>query len=609
MKIFRQIACLLCLLLPAAAIADDITFTGQARPSTVTVGNRIEVSYTLTNAKSTEIREGECDGLDRIYGPSFAQQSSTQILNGQVTTSTSVRFTYIYVARKAGEFTISPATVIVDGKKYTSNALTVRVVDAGTGTEQTPNNQSAASGGTTLPKGEAPDIMVRQSLNKSNVYEGEAVVLTTKIYTRVNLDRLSAAVPPALSEFVSQELFEGQLMFDREAVEGVVYNSAISSQMVLLPQKTGKIKIDPMEYEFVVKQRVRGSGGGFFGGFFDDVQLVRQRVKSNTLTINVKPLPAGKPAGFSGGVGDFTFKAIVSPTELEVDNSLQLRATVSGEGNLKLLSLPKPTFHPDFDSFDPNESQKLSNTFGGTKGSRTAEYLVIPRVAGEFEIPEMTFSFFNPKTEKYVTLRQGPFTINVAKGEGTSGNQGVVVSAGNGSAVVYTGRDLRYIRTQDTSLSRKAEFFVLSPLFWGLCGGAVLAFAAISLFYINKRKNSREIDRVKMRRANKAARKRLKVAARLIKEEKREAFFDEVMRALWGYLSDKLTLPLSELTKDNAKEEMLRHQIDEATANEFMHLLDNCEFARYAPANQAGSMNDIYSQAIEMIGKIDDLIR
>ncbi len=619
MKLKTLITCLLMAFVPIVASADDdISLVGQAQ-QTVIVGNKFKVRYTLNNAKSTDIREGECEAIEKLFGPSYATSSNVSIVNGQISSTSTVTFEYVYKATKVGSYSISPASITIDGTRYTSNAIKLNIVEEGSSSSQSSSSQSSqsssgsssSSSSASLPQGEIPDIMIRQTLNRTSVYEGEAVVLNTKIYTRVDLNSISDIKSPELSEFLAQDLFNGALTFEREVVDGVVYNSALAMSKVLIPQKSGTIKIDPITYEFIVKQRTSSRGGGFFSGFFDDVQLVRRSVKSNSLSIKVKPLPDGKPHNFSGGVGDMKFSVSVSPTEVDADNSVQVKVSVSGEGNLKLVTLPKPQFHSDFDTFDPSETSNLEATQKGFKGSRSAEYLIIPRVAGEFEIPALQFSYFNPSTGKYQTLTQGPFTVTVNKGDGTATQSGGVAKAvqGQGSTVVYNAYDLRYLHTADQDVKKRASFFILSPEFFGLCGILLVIFALCVAYFVKRNKDQHNVSGVKMRRANKAARRRLKLAAKLSKENKREAFFDEVMRALWGYLSDKLALPLSELTKDNAKDEMQRYGIDTEAADKFMALLDDCEFARYAPADMTKPMDEIYRQATEVISLIDSNIK
>ena len=435
--------------------------------------------------------------------------------------------------------------------------------------------------------------------------------LVTKIYTRVALNSISDVQYPKLSEFVVTDITSSQqLNFHTELLDGMQYEAAEFSRKVLIPQKGGKITIEPTEIEFVVKKRSNRRRGSIFDDFFDDVQLVRQRVKSKGVTLNVKSLPE-KPMGYSGGVGSFKFNVVVSPTEVDVDNSVQVKVSVEGEGNLKLLSMPKPQFHQDFDTFDPSSKNNMTSSAMGFKGTRTDEYLIIPRRDGEFELPQMRFVYFDTQKGQYVTQTKGPFTIKVNKGDGSTrpnNGGGVAVHGAGPEQVTYTGQDLRYLHRSGL-LSRKNDFFVLSPLFWALVLLPLLVLVVLFLVYRKRIQDNANIGLVRSRKANKVAQKRLKQAAKFIKEDRREAFFDEVMRALWGYLSDKLTMPLSILTKDNAKEKMSEHGIEQTASDEFMSLLDECEFARYAPAEVSSTMESVYSKASEVIERIESNTR
>ncbi|MBR6250176.1 MAG: protein BatD [Bacteroidales bacterium] len=609
MNRFRILLTLLSVALSHQIWADDVTFQGSAMPSVVQVGENFRVTYSV-NASGSDMHMADNDAFAILMGPSTSTSMSTQIINGQISTSRSTTYTYVLKAQKVGEFTIEPASVTVGGKKMQSNAITVKVVEAGQNTNQ--NNggaQQQGNAGQNMPQqaqsGKSDDIIIVQQLNRSTLYEGEAAELVTKVYTTASLTQISDVTPPKLTEFVKLDVDNQGIQFHQEQYNGKLYQAAVLSKQIIIAQKSGKIQIEPITYEFVVKQRSR-RGSSFFDAFFDDVQLVRRSVKSNTLTVNVKPLPAnGRPSNFSGGVGNFKFNVSVSPTEVETDNSVQVKVSVSGDGNLKLLTLPKPQIHSDFDTFDPNTNNDLKNTAQGYHGTTSAEYLIIPRREGQFEIPALNFTYFDPQKDKYVTLTQGPFTINVSKGANSGNNSGVVsFQGGSRDKVEYIGRDLRYLHN-GTELSRANEFFLGSALFFACLLCPLAIFIVFFIIYRKHIKDNADLGRVKMRKANKVARRRLKQAAKYIKAQKREAFFDEVMRALWGYLSDKLTLPLSELTKDNAREEMKQHNIDDAAADEFMAILDACEFARYAPAEVSDSMDDIYGRAENVIGKME----
>lgn len=603
MRLYKYILSLMAMMLPLMSMAEPVTFEGRAR-STVSVGERFQLTYSVS-ANVSDIRLGEVKDFELLFGPSLSRSSSTSIFNGSISTSETTTFTYVLKASKAGEFVITPATIEIDGTQYTSNIVKIRVVE---GQEQeSSQSQSSSSGNVTLPKGQVPDIMLVQQLSKSSVYEGEPVDLITKIYTKVGIEQITEVNSPKLVEFMAEDI-ERHNGNGREVVDGVIYQTAEIKRQVLFPQKSGRFTLEPIECECVVKRRV-GGGGGIFDDFFGQVQLIKQRVKSKPISVTVKELP-DHPSQTSGGVGTLDFKVTVTPQEVKADNTVQVKVTVSGTGNLKYLSLPKPEFNSDFDTFDPSESNHFSLTSAGYKGSKSAEYLVIPRHEGEFVIPAMKFTYFALNKKQFVTLTQGPFTLNVLKGDGTSDAQGVVkFSGGSREEVQYIGGDLRYLRLTEEPLKLKNDFFLGSGLFYTLIIVPVLILVVFVLLYRKHLNDLNNMDKVKVRRANKQAKKRLRIAAKFIKENKREAFFDEVMRALWGYLSDKLTLPLSELTKDNAKEEMQRHSISSEAADEFMHLLDTCEFARYAPAELSESMQSVYDKAVDVIGRLNDNIK
>lgn len=586
-----------------AAFADDVTVQGSA-PSSWAVGDPFRLTY-IVNERASDIAVNDVDGIQVMMGPSVSSSSSHSVINGQVSSSRQTTFTYIVQGSRTGTFVIPPASVQVNGQTYKSNAVTIKIVGSGQSSSSNNGSSSRQSSGNSasVSSNGGKEIFLRQELIRNSVYEGEGVHLITKVYSRVNLNSITEKNDPKLTEFVTIDMSPSAYNFHTELVDGIQYQVAEMDRKVLIPQKSGKINIEPVEIEFVVRRRT--SNGGFFFGM-DDIQLVKQKVRSNSCSLNVKPLPSPKPSGFSGGVGQYKFNVSVSPTEVDVDNSVQVKVSVEGKGNIKLLSMPKPQFHQDFDTFDPNHKSDLNPTDCGYQGKRSDEYLVIPRRDGEFEIPAISFTFFDPQKGKYETVTKGPFPIKVNKG---SGNQqqsagGVSFSGSGPEQVTYTGQDLRYIH-HSNGLEKKNDFFVLSPLFWLLTILPICALAALYMIYRKRLHDLSNIGLVKSRKANKQAKKRLKLAANYIKEGKREAFFDEVMRALWGYLSDKLTLPLSELTKDNAREKMNEHGISTEAAEEFMSLLDECEFARYAPASMTASLDETYAKAADTIEKIE----
>lgn len=604
---------LLLLLLSLPVVTRGATVQGNA-PAAVSVGERFQLTYTVDD-NAQDIALPDTEGFQVLMGPSASTQTSYSIVNGHASSSRQTIFTYILKATEKGSFTIAPARVTVGGQQVQSNPITIHVVSGddpssgggyGQGQGQGSGQASGQGSGGVASQATGGDLFLVQSLSKGQVYEGEAVQLVTKVYTRVNLNSLTDKKDPKLTDFIVSDLTQQNITFQNEVYNGQQYQVAIIDRKVLLPQKSGRMTIDPTEAEFVVKRRVRGGGGGFFSDFFDDVQMTRQRVRSRPVQLTVKALP-NKPAGFSGGVGRYTLKATVTPTEVEVDNSLQVKVTVEGTGNLKLLSMPKPQFHQDFDSFDPSSRNDVQNCSEGFTGRRTDEYVVIPRRDGSFEIPQIRLIYFDPSRAQYVTQTQGPWQVTVKKGSGAGrgGQGGGVVFNGSGpEQVTYTGGDLRWLHRSEAT-SEKGRFFVLSPLFWALTLLPALVVCALFVVYRKRVQDNANMSLVRSRKANKMARRRLKQAAKYMGSGEREAFFDEVMRALWGYLSDKLTLPLSELTKDNAREKMSQHGISAEKAEAFMGLLDECEFARYAPTAATATPEDVYNRAAQLIGDIE----
>ena len=598
MTLTRILTLAVCLMASVATLADDLKVEVSAKTQ-VAVGKNFQVAY-IVNGEAQSVTMPDVDGLTVLMGPSVSRSSSYSIINGKMESSKQTTFTYVVKATKAGTLNIPPAKVTAGGKTITSSPLTITVVEGAQ-----PASGNASSSSSSNVKADDEDLFLRQTISRTSLYEGEAALLVTKVYARVSLNSISDQTPSKLSEFVVADLTDPNITFKTEYVNGREYQVGEISRKVITPQKSGKIVIEPYSAEFVVKRRVRNSNS-FFGDLFDDIQLVRQTVRAPQLTVNVKPLPEPKPVGFTGGVGQFKFKVDVSPLQTKVDNSVQVRVSVEGTGNLKLLGLPKPQFHQDFDTFDPSTKNNISDGLNGSTGVRCDEYLLIPRRDGKFEIPQLQFSYFDPQQGKYIKLTQGPFTIEVEKSDGSAPQQGGVVSfSGSGpETVTYRGSDLRYLhRTND--LNERNQFFVFSPLFWALVLIPVVGLVALFIIFRQKAYDNANAGLVKSRKANKMARRRLKQAAKFIKEDKREAFFDEVMRALWGYLSDKLTLSLSELTKDNAREKMASHGVSQEAADSFMALLDECEFARYAPASLAATMDDVYRRAADVIEKIE----
>ncbi len=597
---------LLFIALMAPAKAQDISFTARAQPAVV-VGDKFQLTYTI-NAEGSDIRLPSLQDFQILMGPSTSYSTSTSIINGKVSRETTYTFTYILKALKEGQFNIPPASIMVDDKKVTSNSVNIKVVEGDTQVQQ--QSQATEATGSTS---DSDDLFITVKPSKKTMYQGESFVLTTKIYTKVQLDGLSDIKQPELSSFITQELKSKEgISWSMENINGRTYNVGTYEQKLLFPQKSGQLKIEPTEIEFMVRQRVaRNRSRSIFDDFFEsNYKVVKKRVKSKPITLDVKPLPKGRPEGYTGGVGQLSMKASVSKQDVTVNDGITLKVVVSGTGNQKFIEEPEIKFPADFDDFDAKISNETNNTTRGMKGSKIFEYLIIPRHAGTFTIPSVKFAYFDPSQGKYNAQESGPIVINVAKGEGTeTETSGIVRSNVNRENVKFIGKDIRFIKTGRVNLKPTGTFLIGSLTFYL---ALLIPFSLFILMFIINQKRLKEnanVTLMKTKKANKIARKRLKKSAHFLKTGEKEAFYEEVLRALWGYMSDKLSLPLSELSKDNASDVLANSQVSEDLIADIMDILDTCEFARYAPAEGTDEMDKLYNKTITTISQLENQIK
>ncbi|MCU4176106.1 BatD family protein [Carboxylicivirga sp. N1Y90] len=587
--------------------AQDISFRAKAQQAVVE-GDKFQLVYTL-NKEGNDIRLAPLQDFQILMGPSTSYSHNTSIINGKVSRETTYTFTFILKALKEGNFTIPPATIMVDGEKVTSNQLKIQVVKADQAQTQQGNNSGNQSAPSSAAK--ADELFITVTPSKRTLYQNESMVLTTKIYTQVQLDGLSDIKQPKLSAFIAQDLKSSEgINWIMENINGRTYNVGTYEQKLLFPQKTGKITIDPTEIEFLVRQRTAARSRNIFDDFFESgYRSVKKTVKSKPITLTVKPLPNGRPQGYTGGVGQLKMTASVTKNQVKVNDGITLKVTVNGTGNHKFVENPVIKFPADFDDFDPKIANNTNNTVAGMKGSKTFEYLMIPRHAGEFTIPSIKFSYFNPKTGKYQTQESGPITIQVEKGEGDEmANSGVVRSNVSRENVKFIGKDIRFIKAT-TKLKPKGTFLFGSLSYYLALIVPLLVF--IFLFIINQKriKENANISLQKTKKANKVARQRLKRSAQLLKTGEKEAFYEEVLKALWGYMSDKLSIPLGELSKDNASDILIKSNASKEAVNDILEILDTCEFARYAPASGTGEMDKLYQKTIYTISLLENQIK
>ena len=578
---------------------NKISFTANA-PEVVVSGDQFRLSYTVNSQKVRDFRIPNIQDFEVLMGPSRSNGYSHNSINGQITEVSYTTFTYILMTEKEGTYTIPGATVSVNGNNYTSNSVTIKVLPKDKSSHEEMNE--VASGNISNK-----DLFITATVNKSDVYEQEAILLTYKVYTRVNLTQLHGNTPD-LKGFHTQEVeLPQQKHFTPEHYNGRNYNTTVWQQFVLFPQQTGKIEIPSVTFESTVSQRIASADP--FDAFFNggSVRNIKKNLNTPKLTINVKELPAGKPANFSGGVGEFTLSSTISTQELKTNDAVTIKLVISGTGNMKLINTPEVGFPQDFEIYDPKVDNKFNLTRNGLSGSKVIEYLAIPRHAGTYTIPPIEFSYFDLKSQSYKTLKTDAYTLNVAKGEGNSDQ--VIANFTSKEDLKVLGQDIRYIKTGETQLTKKDDYFFGSIRYYMWYLIPLALFIAFMVIYRKQAMENANVAKVRTKKANKVATKRMKNAGKLLAEKKSEAFYDEVLKALWGYISDKLSMPVSQLSKDNIEEELQKHQASDELIKEFINTLNDCEFARYAPGNQDEKMDKIYTSAIDVISKMENSIK
>ena len=581
------------------------TLTGSA-PSHVGVNEQFRLTYTVNTQNVSDFRAGDIpEGLEVLIGPNRSMQSSYQMINGHTSSSSSITYTYIVSATKNGTFTIPPAHVVVGGKSIASNSLTVKV--SGTASSARQQRQQDDEGGEMRDAGSqisGSDLFIKVSANKSRVYEQEPILLTYKVYTLVSLTQLRGDMPD-LKSFYSQEVdLPQQKSFSIERVNGRPYRTCTWSQYVMFPQMTGKLKIPSISFEGIVVQQNRSVDPfeAFFNGGSGYVE-VKKKIAAPGLEVQVDPLPT-RPADFSGGVGKFSISAQLDKTETKANDPITMRVIVSGTGNLKLIKQPVVNFPKDFDKYEPKVTDKTKLTTNGIEGSMIYDMLVVPRHQSKYEIPPVSFTYFDTSTNSYQTIKTEAFTLDVAKGSGPG-----AVSDYSGQDLQELSKDIRYIKMGDVRQHSLDEFFFGSTTYW--VSLAILALSFITLFVVFRQRAIENADLTKLRgkKANKVATKRLKKAAGLMADNKPGEFYDEVLRALWGYVGDKLNIPVEQLSHDNISQRLSDRGVGKATVMQFIGALDECEFERYAPGDPKGNMNKVYHKAMTAIEKIEETMR
>lgn len=587
---------------------NEVNFVAAA-PDVVVSGDQFRLTFTVNTQKVKDFRAPSIKGFEVLMGPSRSSQNSTQIINGKVSSSSSITYTYILMAGKEGTYNIPAASIVADGETKISNSLQIKVLPADDASASSAQGGSASSSRSQAvgSKITDKDLFITASASKTKVYEQEAILLTYKVYTVVDLRQLYGDMPD-LKGFHTQEVeLPVQKTFSLEHYNGRNYNTTVWRQYVLFPQQSGTMEIPSITFDGVVAQRINNGDpfDAFFNGGTNYVEI-KKKIVTPKLKINVAALPS-KPADFSGAVGTFTMASSINSKSVKTNDAVTIKLTVTGTGNMKLIGTPEVKFPQDFEVYDPKIDNQFNLTREGLSGSKTYEYLAIPRHAGKFTIPAVSFTYFDLKTKTYKTLKSEEYVINVEKGQGNADQ--VIADFTNKESVKMLGNDVRYIKRGATQFAQRGDYFYGTTAYWMWYIIPFVLFVGVILMYRKQAMDNANTAKMKTKKANKVAVKRMKLAGKLLSENKKNEFYDEVLKALWGYISDKLSIPVSQLSKDNIEQELSRYGVNEELVKAFINVLNDCEFARYAPGDENEAMDKVYTASIEIISKMENSIK
>ncbi|MBR2127954.1 MAG: BatD family protein [Bacteroidales bacterium] len=580
-------------------------------PNVVAADEQFNVTFIIEGEDSpSDFQWTPGNDFQVLWGPQQGRSTSLQIINGKRTKSVQTTYTYVLRPTGTGKFTLATATARVKGDIISSSPYSIQVASAGASSSPSGSgSQSSQPSGQSAQRQQNAgvqdgDIFLKMDLSRSKVVVGEPIIATLKLYQRVNIAGFENVNFPTFNGFWSQEIeAPTNIEFAREVYDGQIYNAALLRKFILIPQQQGQIKIDPAELVCLINIRVSSGGTSIFDGFFDDYRTVRKKVSTPPLTVSVSPLPAGAPASFAGGVGTFEISAKLSRDTIKTHEAASLLVTVTGKGNVTLLEAPKVSFPPDMEVYDTKVSDRVDKN--GMAGSKYYEFPFIPRSHGDFVIEPINYSYYDVDKGRYVTLQTPPLSVYVEKSGEAESTGGIVVSGPSQKDVRTLGSDIRFINTKAPDLVPAGRFFVSSGLFAALA--LLLLILSVICWLVFRRIASRRADVVgtKNRKATKMAMKRLHLASTFLKQNLHMAFYEELHKALLGFISDKLNMPVAELSRDRISEVMKSRNVEDSYVEKFIAVLDACEFARYAPDAGHEAMETQYKAAVEIISSID----
>ena len=603
----------------SASAAEKVTFEANS-PLTVAVGEPFRVEFALNaQPEPGSFKAPSFEGFDVIAGPAEAQGQSIQIVNNSMTRVINYTITYVLVPQGAGNVTVGAAEVTVEGTTYRTKPLAIEVVDEG----KAPGGGGSAAGGQPQRREEASsesaaqsrvakdDILLRAIVSRTSVFKGEPLRVTFKLYERVPIVGYNDVKFPSFNGFWAQELNTENARRERETFNGKVYETLVAKEYLLYPQQAGTLVIEPAEITAVAQVVIqsRRSHDPFFGSGHDFVNVPR-KVQSPRINVTVKPLPAGAPASFSGAVGSFTMDAVLPPDRLAANSAATYTVKISGTGNLTFVQAPKLTLPASFEQYNVKTTESINASAAGISGYRQFEYPFIARAEGTYDVEPVEFSYFDPARMQYMTLRSRPLELEITPDAKGGGGDAYVVQ-GRGMSkeeVKMLGQDIRFIKLGNAQLRPVREPFLFGAVYWGLLVGILALFTAV---YVALRKQIRESQNaalVRGKRANKVAVQRFRVAKRYMEEQNRHAFYEEMLRALWGYMGDKFNIPVANLTKENVREELHKRGVSAEESQRFTSIITKCDEAQYSPAASA-QMSEVYAEGVDIISRIEAVIK
>lgn len=588
-----------------ATQAEQTRFVMSA-PNAVEIGKQFRLSFTI-NERGTNLKLPDLSNFNVLMGPSTGQSTSISTINGRTTQETSYSYTYILQSKTEGTFEIRPASIEVNGKVFESNSLSIQVVKTQAKPAQPQSGGEQTQGSPQNVELGSDNLFVRVEMSKKNVFRGEQIISTVKLYVNPNIpiagfDEVNL---PAYEGFFTQDVdIPQQINFTREVYNDKIYQVGVLKKTILFPQQNGNLTIKPFNLSLLVQQQVKQRS--FFDDFFNSFRTVKAAITSQPVTVTVKDLPPS-PASFMGGVGNFNISSEISSENATTNDAVTLKVTISGSGNIRLIKSPELKLPSDFEVYDPRATDNVKASGNGTSGTKTIEYLFQPRFEGDYTIPGIPFTYFNPSTGAYETKTTKEYVLHVEKG--SQEQSATVISSMRKQNVQLIGKDIRFIKQGNAGLKQKGYSLFGTTEFYLIYIISAVLFLILFLIYRKKAKENANIALMRNKKANRVAQKRLKAAAAFMKQNNNEAFHDSILKAFWGYFSDKLGIPVADLNRDTAVSGLQNKNVEQAIIDDFVAVVDQCEFARYAPAGGSEAWHELYKKAETTMGKMEKQIK